>query len=379
MVEIIVCAVFGLGWVLQLAFYLLIFGRFAWGKNEKYQHRLAKQDWPPVSVVVAARNELENLQRLLPILLAQDYAEFEVIVVNDRSWDESWPFLYQLAQGQPRLRAVHVSQTPADFSGKKYALTLGIKAAKHPTILLTDADCAPQSPHWIAQMASHMSLGREIVLGFSPYETHPGLLNRFIQFETLLTAVQCFSWAVWGRAYMGLGRNLAYRRELFFRHKGFHRHIKLVGGDDDLFVNQAAHNSNVAICMGAESIVTSLPKTNIGDWFRQKKRHLSVGKFYKLSDKIVLGLFSASQLFTWMGGFGLIMLSLLTGRREWMALAAVGFMGKWLAQAMVLTGCQRKLGDRTSLILLPFLDLFYTIYYLVVGWAAFQSKQLRWK
>jgi glycosyltransferase involved in cell wall biosynthesis len=369
--------IFGLGLLLHLLFYLPIFGRFAWGTRASPVQPTGPS--LPVSVVVAARNELANLQRLLPILLAQDYPEFEVVVVNDRSWDETWPYLYQLAQAQPRVRAVHVSEAPDDFSGKKYALTLGIKAARHPVVLLTDADCTPQSPRWIAQMAAQVVPGRDIVLGFSPYEKHRGLLNLFIRFETLLTATQCFGLAVWGRPYMGLGRNLAYRRELFFRHKGFHRHMKVLGGDDDLFVNQTAHKSNVAICTGAESVVTSLPKTRLRDWFRQKKRHLSVGKFYKTSDKVVLGLFGATHFLTWGGSAALLAWALATCQWEWAA-GAVGGLGlKWTVQALVLAGCKRRLADQTPLGLLPLLDFLYAAYYLVVGLAALQSKQLRWK
>jgi cellulose synthase/poly-beta-1,6-N-acetylglucosamine synthase-like glycosyltransferase len=369
----------GLGLLIQLFFYFFGFGRLAWGPNLPRSQRLPPAAWPPVSVVVAARNELDNLQRLLPLLLAQDYPQFEVVVVNDRSWDETWPYLHALAQAQPRLRAVHVSDKPDDFSGKKYALTLGIKAAQFPVLLFTDADCMPQSGQWIAQMASRMGQGHEIVLGFSPYSPRPGLLNLFIQFETLLTATQYFGLATWGRPYMGVGRNLAYRRELFFRHKGFHRHIKVIGGDDDLFVNQAAHKSNVAICLGAESIVTSLPKTTLSDWFWQKKRHLGAGKFYKWGDKFLLGLFSTSHLLVWLGGLGLIGWAVVMGQWQWGAVGLAGLALKWTAQALVLAGCKRKLGDQTPLIWLPLLDFLYAAYYFVVGWAAIVSKKSKWK
>ncbi|MCU0450194.1 MAG: glycosyltransferase [Bernardetiaceae bacterium] len=369
-------AAWGCFWLIQLLYYLVIYGRFAWASPRPP----AGPPEPPlgVSVVVAARNELANLQTLLPQLLAQNYPTFEVVVVNDRSWDDTWPYLYQLRQTEPRLRTVLVNEAPDDFSGKKYALTLGIKAAKYPLVLLTDADCQPASPRWIAAMADSFRPGRELVLGYSPYRAAPGALNWFIRWETLFTALQYFAWATWGRPYMGVGRNLAYRRELFFAHNGFAGHMKVLGGDDDLFVNQAATAKNTTVCYGPESLVFSHPKTTWRAWYVQKKRHLAVGKRYKWGHKLWLGLYTLTHAGTWAGGAVFLAYAAWLRHPVAAGLAVGAWLVRWAVQAAILTGAKKKLADGPNLVFLPLFDLLYLIYQLIIGLAATTSRRIKW-
>ena len=166
----------------------------------------------PVSIIVCAHDEEHNLRELLPQLLTQEYDAFEVIIVNDRSNDGTYDFLLEQTKIDSRVKMVNVDRLPVHVNGKNFALTLGIKAASHEWILLTDADCRPVSKQWIASMSSHFSDDSHFVLGFSPYQATTGFLNKFIRFESLVTAMQYFSFAWLGNPYMGVGRNLAYRK-----------------------------------------------------------------------------------------------------------------------------------------------------------------------
>ncbi|MEZ0485020.1 glycosyltransferase [Fibrella aquatica] len=270
---------------------------------------------PGVTIVVCANNEHDNLLELLPMLTAQDYPLFEVLVMDDRSTDLSDVLLEELVPLLPNLRYIRVDVEAAHVTPKKYALTIALKKALYPTVLLTDADCRPASDQWLAGMvAAFENPSTELVLGISPYDRKPGFLNFLIRSETLFTAVQYVSLALAGMPYMGVGRNLAYRRELFFRHKGFYSHMRVWGGDDDLFVNEAATPQNVAVSLHPDTFTTSTPKESWSAWKRQKQRHLNVGKRYKTGDKIRLGLITATHVLSW------LMALLAAGYVTWLAL-----------------------------------------------------------
>ena len=169
----------------------------------------------PISIIICAKNELDNLRKNLPIILAQDYSNFEVIVVNDQSSDESKFFLDELAKQNKHLVIVDIDDFVTHGLGKKFALTLGIKTAKHEYLLLTDADCMPNSKDWVKQISSNFN-NAEIILGYGSYEKKKGLLNKIIRFDAFNLAQQYLSFALAGQTYMGVGRNLAYKKSLFF-------------------------------------------------------------------------------------------------------------------------------------------------------------------
>ena len=148
------------------------------------------------------------------------------------------------------------------------------------------------SENWISEMTSHFSFKKTIVLGYGAYDKIKGsFLNKIIRYETVLTAIQYFSWAKIGKPYMGVGRNLAYKKSEFFGVNGFINHIRVRSGDDDLFINEAANSkSNTAICYNLEGFTYSEPKTTYKDWFNQKRRHVSTAKHYKGFDKFQLAL-----------------------------------------------------------------------------------------
>ena len=286
LLELILSGIFLLCFIVQLYFSLFVHMRLLTFKAEKLPHG----DKKPISVIICARNEITNLKQFLPKILDQDYPDFEVVVVNDRSWDGTEEFLEDFATQHPRLRVVTVFEGTKFIAGKKFAVTMGIKASVNDWLVFTDADCVPESTQWLSSMQQPASEDTEIILGYSPYVRKGGLLNALIRFETFFTAINYLSFAIKGMPYMGVGRNMAYKKSLFFKNKGFASHMHIPSGDDDLFVNAHANANNTVIRIAQESQVWTEPNTSFRAYLRQKKRHFGAGKFYKTKHKVVLTL-----------------------------------------------------------------------------------------
>lgn len=282
--EWILLALFIFTLVIQCFYYLGIYIRLPLFKPDE-----PKKSSKGVSVIICARNEAENLEKFLPLILEQDYPEFEVVVVNDCSTDHSEALLSEMKVKYQNLRFTNIPVNEKFSHGKKLALTIGLKAAAHEHVVLTDADCYPAGKMWLQSMAGKLEGEKDIVLGYGRYERQKGLLNSIIRYETAFTALQYFSFALKGKPYMGVGRNLAYRKELFFQNKGFSNHYHIASGDDDLFVNQNAVKSNTSIAFDAEGHTISLPKKKTGAWIRQKRRHLTAGTLYSKGSRFRLG------------------------------------------------------------------------------------------
>lgn len=272
---------FGLSLLIQVYFYLVFYSRILFYKN----HKGKKDTQEPVSVIICARNEEENLEKNLPSVLTQDYPDYEVIVVNDCSEDETEFVLERFQKKYKHLKTTTIKPDEKFYHSKKLALTIGIKAAKNEFLLLTDADCVATSKKWIKQMQANFTEKKEMILGYGGYIREKKLINNLIRFDTLFIALQYLTFALSKRAYMGVGRNLAYRKSLFFKHKGFAQHNHIESGDDDLFISQAATKHNVAIEISKESITRSEAEQSFGSWFKQKKRHTSTSKLYKFRTK----------------------------------------------------------------------------------------------
>lgn len=282
-------AVFGVAMCIQLYYFFNYFLRVANAKVGNYTEPIK-----PVTVVVCARNEEKNLMENVPLLMDQDHPNYEVVLVNDSSWDDTEAILKALQVSYPQIHIINLDEEKQNMQGKKFALTLGIKAAKHDTILLTDADCQPIGQSWVREMTAPVDSQKQMVLGFSGYKRYPGWLNKIIRFDALMIGLQYLGLAKAGNPYMGVGRNLCYRRELFFSVGGFKSHYSLSSGDDDLFVNQVATARNTAVVVNPASQTISEPKRTWGSWFTQKRRHLNTAPYYKPVHKQLLGLWPLS-------------------------------------------------------------------------------------
>ena len=283
--EIILLSAILITFLIQIFYYLFFYLRIVF-----YKFKDKKNKQFPVSIIICAKDEAENLKNFLPKVLNQKYPEFEVIVVNDASEDETEDVLKLLKNEHKHL---YITKIPIDLKfkhGKKLAVTIGLKAAKNDWVLLTDADCVPESENWLAYMQENFVDKTDIVLGYGAYKTEKGFLNKLIRFDTMFIALQYFTFAMAGVPYMGVGRNLAYKKSLFFTKKGFASHLNLLSGDDDLFVNENANKNNTKIELRTETFTKSNPEENFKSWFYQKKRHLTTGKYYKSKHKFLLGI-----------------------------------------------------------------------------------------
>jgi poly-beta-1,6-N-acetyl-D-glucosamine synthase len=290
--EQLIAALFVLSAVIHLLYYFIVFSKLAFYKGNPEKHN-EKQ---PVSIIIAAHNEDYNLQKNLPSLLNQSYRNFEVVVVNHASTDNTYNVLFELQLKHSNLKIVNIERELNFFKGKKFPLSIGIKSAKHEILLLTDADCKPNSDKWIESMAGNFTSKTEVVLGYGPYNSAKGFLNSLIKYDTFMIAMQYFSFALKGLPYMGVGRNLSYRKSLFFKNKGFTSHYNIPSGDDDLFIMQVANSGNTRIELSPESFMYSEPKIGLRNWLQQKQRHLSTSKSYSFLFKILLGFNSSSIL-----------------------------------------------------------------------------------
>jgi len=361
----------------QVCYYLFFFSRLAF-----YRMRVPEDDAsgdPEVSVIICAKDENRSLERNLPVILQQHYqdaghhAHYEVLVVNDNSEDETIYTLQHLSPGYPHFRFIDLTQSAKGIPGKKYPLTIGIRSASFEYLVLTDADCRPAGTRWLSHMAAGFRDGKEIVLGYGAYEPRPGLLNKVIRFETFFSALQYLSFALAGLPYMGVGRNLAYRKELFFRHKGFLSHHNLPSGDDDLFVNAAATRHNTRVVVHPEALTYSIPKTGWGEWYRQKTRHMSTGKHYKFRHTLLLGLFSLSQ-----GCYYPFFIAALFFAPALRIPTLILFACRLLLQLICWPLSLKKLNEKGLFWYCLVFDLFLWLYYLLFASAVIRKPKLRW-
>ena len=289
--EIIVLALFLLAVLVQTIYYLVIYLPVV-----KKQNPGKANEELPVSIIICARNEQENLEKNLSSILEQDYPSYEVVVVNDCSEDDTEELLAGMKQRYPHLRSTIIKKNGSFANGKKFAAAVGIKSAQNEWLLFTDADCVPETRNWIRTMSRHFVDKKEIVLGYGGYMTQKGYLNKWIRYDTCFIALQYFGFALRKLPYMGVGRNLAYRKSLFFAHNGFAAHAHILSGDDDLFVNQAATSKNVAVEYSYDAHTRSIPKRTFREWVWQKCRHVTTAKYYKGKHTFLLRLEPLSRV-----------------------------------------------------------------------------------
>ena len=299
--------------VVLLFFHLVMFLRLALRRPPVEPDRQL-----PVSVVICSRNEARSLEQLLPVLLAQDHRTFEVVVVNDRSEDDTWEALQWMKPQHERLRPVNIQADEKFSYGKKIALGVGVRAAKYPHVLLTDADCLPDGPDWISTMASGFRNGRSIVIGHSPYVPQPGLTNVLERYDGCMKAAQYMSFAMAGFPYMGVGRNLGYTSEVFFNARTASRGNHLMSGDDDLFINAVARANNTAVVTDPRSFMTTRPTADLMSWIRRKRRHYTTAVHYRFGHQVLLTLLPLAHLVFWAA----LVLMIVKGQWQQVAIAA---------------------------------------------------------
>jgi biofilm PGA synthesis N-glycosyltransferase PgaC len=327
----------------------------------------------PVSIIICARNEEDNLTEFLPKMLMQDYSEFEVVVVNDCSMDNTEHVIDEFAKIFSNLKKVTIKEDDYYKHGKKFAVMVGIKGTKYDNLLFTDADCFPATANWLREMAAGFVNKKEIVLGYGAYKKEPGLLNKLIRFDTFTIAANYLSAAIKGSAYMGVGRNLGYKKQLFYKEKGFSKHYHITSGDDDLFINQASNNENTNVVISHDAITYSLAEKSFHDWKLQKQRHLTTAPHFNSSSrtKITLG-------YTAQYGFHILLISLFLFKTTFLA-ALAGYFLKICIQMIIFNKASKKINE-VDLWALSFLyELLLLFVYPIFHISKLFYKPNKWK
>lgn len=367
-IAIVLSYIFVAVFAIQILYYLA-FSVFAFGKTKDKRKAIN----PPVSVLICAKNEAENLQKFLPSVINQQYKDFEIVLINDTSSDDTLEVMETFKETHNNIKIVNVESNETFWGNKKYALTLGIKAAKNEHLLFIDADCQPVSKNWITEMAGNFSNSKSIVLGYGKYSAKKySLVNLLVRFETLLTAIQYFSYAKLGSPYMGVGRNLAYTKSTFFKVKGFINHIKIRSGDDDLFIQDASNKKNTTICYSKNSFTVSKAPKSFNEWFRQKRRHVSTANFYKVKHQFFLGLFYSSKVLF----LSLLCVGLFT--TDFITLLPF-ILTYYTIQFLIVGFSAQKLKETQVLFFLPFLEIMLVLFQFTIFIANSISKPTHWK
>ncbi len=355
--------------IIQLCYYYFLYLRIALYKRTPHAKKHS------ISVIICARNEAENLRNNLPSVLEQKHKNYEVIVVNDCSTDDTDEVIGEYIMKYNHLRTTTISPDKKFTHGKKLALTVGIKAAEHEWLVFTDADCKVHSNQWLNRLQENFTDNIEIVLGYGGYLKRKGLLNAYIRYDTLVIAMQYLSFALSGMPYMGVGRNLTYRKSLFFKNKGFASHYGILSGDDDLFVNETANKSNTAVEFHSDSHTCSIPKQTWGSWTKQKKRHFSTAGRYKSKHIFWLGLEPLTRLLFYLTFGYLIGLNIFTI----FVLSVCAF--RLLSQLIIIKLAMNRLREKgllLSLVVFDIISLFINFNIYLSG-VFIRSKKSRWK
>jgi glycosyltransferase involved in cell wall biosynthesis len=359
------CAVLGI----QLFYYLYFFRKLAFYKEPA---KAASQEYP-VSVIVCARDEAHNIARNLPGILVQQYkTTHEIIVVNDNSTDDTKYLLDEFKKRFKNLNPIRLTQEAKMIPGKKFPLSMGIKSAKYEIVLLTDADCVPASELWIQKMQDGYYDGKQIVLGYGAFHKKPGMLNKLIRFETFHSALQYLSFALAGLPYMGVGRNLSYKKELFFNNKGFSAINHIPGGDDDLFINMVANKRNTSIVIDKDAHTLSEAAPTWSIWQRQKYRHYTTSKYYKGKHKFLLGLYSLSQVLIYP-----IAIAAALFYTWWVVVALFGL--RMIVLGIMWQKTMKKLNEADLFPYFIFLDIWMSFYFLLFAPALWKRPAKEWK
>ncbi|MFN8276129.1 MAG: glycosyltransferase [Chitinophagales bacterium] len=355
----------------QVLYYLLLFLRLALYKQGHYSN--SADALPPVSIVICTRNNAEQLSRTLKLVLIQLYREFEVVVVNDGSSDHTMEVIAHYAARTGNLRVFTLPEQ-ARHLGKKAALRLGVEQARYDIVVVTDDDCRPASTNWLSLLVAHLYHDTALVLGYSPITPRNSFLSLFQQYENVLTATQYFSYSLAGIPYMGVGRNMAFRRSLFLNWRQQpHTSDRIAGGDDDLFVNAVARGSSTINCIEKDSFVLTDAPPTLSAWLNQKRRHIRAGFYYRWWHQLLLFGFAFSKALFY------FLIPVMTFHTPWQPFtwAALGtaLFTMWFIQLRI----NNKLHQTLPGVLFPVFDMLYTLYLVVIFFLTSVRRNDTWK
>lgn len=339
-----------ISFVIQMFYFFYFYLRVL--KNKKQKNKNYKEY--PISIIISAKNEAHNILKFLPKILNQDYNTFEVIVINDASEDNTLQVLNNFSEQYTNLSIINIKKS-SSAKGKKNALQKGIESSKYKYLLFTDADCYPTSNQWAKQIMLAFNKNTEIVLGFGGYENRKGFLNRLINFDTIFIALKYMSFAKAGFPYMGVGRNLAYKKSTFIKNNGFNSHKHILSGDDDLFIKEVANKNNTEIVISNNSKTKSIPNKTWKTFIAQKRRHLTTGVKYKVIHKFLLGTEVFSQLIFYIS----TILSLATQSAVYESITL--YFIRLIILSILIYFFSKKINEKNNIIFIPIFEVLIPI------------------
>ena len=373
-ISFIILLIFGITLIIQLLYHWGVFSKVAFYKNKRRQK--TDGEWEPVSIVLCARDAYEYLTELVPTLLSQDYPDFEIVIVNDCSDDETEEYLKDLERSEPRIKPVQLKQHLNFFNGKKFPLSMGIKSAQNDLLVLTDCDCMPTNDQWLRSIVNCYGKNTEVVIGYSPFVRKKGLLNYLMRFDAVQNALLYLSAALNGHPYMGIGKNLSYRKELFYRNRGFTSHYTTPVGDDDLFVSQVATKKNTEVLIDPDNAILTTPASNFRQWTRQKSSRYSTVRQYDAGARLSLSLFYTSQFLFYASFIALIALcaapafTIIGGEMFYIPILVFFFLMRFGTQLIIYHKASKRLGEKgllPGLIAYDFLFAFLSPFLRLMG------------
>lgn len=321
-------------------------------------------DLPPLSVIIVTKDSGSALNQNLPAILEQDYPKFEVIVINDKSAGEDEDILKLLSDRYENLYHTFIPKTARYVSRKKLGIAMGIRASRYDWIVVTEPYCHPVSKNWLRSLAAQMTPSTDIVLGYSNYLPKKGWFARRIITDSFFHSLRYLGMALAGHPYMGVGCNLAYRKSLYEKHKGFADHLQLQRGEDDLFINAVANKYNTRVASGPDSIVRMPVPPYKRIWFERKMNALVTGHYYR-------GMARISNAFeTWTCGlFHLTTIGVLAmsiAEQQWIVTGIVALLWllRFISVMMVFRRTAHDLNENLCCIF-PLFDLLRPLWSLV--------------
>lgn len=358
-VELILLSVAGILFIIQLIYYFGLYNRIhVRNKTIRKQEDHFSRELPPLSVIICVRNDADNLRKILPAVLEQDYPQFEVIVINDASTDETEDVLGHMEEKYAHLYHSFTPDSARYISHKKLALTLGIKASKHDWLVFTETNCMPASNQWLKLMARNFTPQTQIVLGYSGYDRTKGWLHKRVAFDTLFQSLRYLGFALAGKPYMGIGRNMAYRKELFFEQKGYSKYLNLQRGEDDLFVNQMGNSNNTRVETDFNATMRIRPVYRYKDWKEEKVSYVATACFYRGAQRYLSGFETVSRLLLYIALIASIVCGILNFHWPVAGIALLLGLIRYIVQAVVINRAAKEMGgNRTYYFSLPLFDI----------------------
>jgi glycosyltransferase involved in cell wall biosynthesis len=352
-------------------------------KPEKHYSDLSDQR--PISVVIATRNEHDQVRQNLPFFLDQNYANFEVVVVIDDSDKDLVYIMNEFEKRYSNLKIVSFDWARNFFVSRKFAESVGIKSATHDRILLSHISTRPASPEWISQMSNTLSDNKKIVIGYYTLASKTSLLNAFVRFDTFFYTLRYLRAAISGNPFTADSRNLAFDRSLFHETKTVARFYNVNTGDEDMFVNKAATADNTTIEIHPNAFVKGQEAINFGDWFSKKIRHRVLLREFKAANRLGLAIhdwFMALFYLVLFAIFGCSFLpttSIFDVPLELLMIAGGIVLLKLLAQWIVFKRIMSRFKERGFLLLIPVFDLMKLILLPVLLFVGLFTKRITWK